>query len=580
MRKILCTKVLLCLCWIHCFGQVEISTTTTETYSKEIEEKLNNSISTYSIISINVEELKRHLIAHPHNFEIFFSIPFYDKLRLTLSENEIRSNNFRAVKTTDGYVEDDLTVMNGKCNTYKGFVNNDPSQFVRLYIDYNTISGVIFEKNVGYIEIYPLSKFINSEEAKNKFVLFKHNDLKTNNEKCDVTHVKKAINDAKNNIARIKSSACLIAEVATDADYEWYQTYGSFSNAYILSIINIVDGVYSSTFNTRMVITFQNYYTTSADPYSGSTTSDLLNEFRNYWNTNRTSIHRDLAHLFTGRNFGSSFGVASYATLCDPSYRSYGLTVMRPSEFETTAHEIGHNFGADHPSSSECSASNTIMCENTPKIMTFSSFSQGEINSHLSSYSACLSSGFIKMLNGVEAGTIDVVPGSLNQLEAISSSRFSTLYNYNDYDGNGDITLTLYSPNSHSTSMSVWASSTYGHRKVRLTAMNACGTKHEDFVFYILSFFKAVYPNPAKDYLSLEFNNLSDKQDLPDAIELINEKSTKKELTLQIDDLLKDTKNRERNTYHLDISRFERGVWYLHAMKKGRETVVVRLLFE
>lgn len=140
--------------------------------------------------------------------------------------------------------------------------------------------------------------------------------------------------------------------------------------------------------------------------------------------------------------------------------------------------------------------------------------------------------------------------------------------------------IDLYTPNSANTQMYVYSTTTYGSRHVRVTATNTCGSYYEDFVFYIPTFFKAVYPNPAKDYLTLEFNNLSDKAGLPDAIELINEKSIKKELTLPIDNLLKDTKNHDGNKYRLDIRHLERGVWYLHAVKKGYETEVVRLLFE
>lgn len=184
-----------------------------------------------------------------------------------------------------------------------------------------------------------------------------------------------------------------------------------------------------------------------------------------------------------------------------------------------------------------------------------------------------------KKINGAVAGTTPVYPGNLYDLTAESQSP-STSFNYNDYTGSGDMVIDIYYPNSANTQMYVYGTSTYGSRHVRVTATNACGSYYEDFVFYIPSFFKAVYPNPAKEYLTLEFNNLTEKATLPDAVELYNEASMKKEVILTIDDILKDTKNQQGNRYVLDIKDLKRGVWYLHAVRKGYKTEVIRLLFE
>ncbi|MFS0489782.1 S8 family serine peptidase [Leadbetterella byssophila] len=184
-----------------------------------------------------------------------------------------------------------------------------------------------------------------------------------------------------------------------------------------------------------------------------------------------------------------------------------------------------------------------------------------------------------KRINGTIAGTTPVNPGNLYNLTAESQSP-STSFNYNNYTGSGDMVIDIYYPNSANTQMYVYGTSTNGSRHVRVTATNSCGSYYQDFVFYIPSFFKSVYPNPAKDYLTLDFNDLTEKATLPDAIELYNEASMKKELVLNIDDVLKDTKNQQGNKYILDIKDLKRGVWYLHAVKKGYKTEVIRLLFE
>lgn len=182
-----------------------------------------------------------------------------------------------------------------------------------------------------------------------------------------------------------------------------------------------------------------------------------------------------------------------------------------------------------------------------------------------------------KKINGVINGTVEVTAGSMNYLEASSNSP-GTSFNYDDYNGSGDISITLYSPNTPNTNMYVSSLSTNGLRFVKVTATNSCGNYSEDFVFYMESFLRAVYPNPAKNILTLEFN--TSKETLPDAIELINEKSKKKEVSLSIDDLLKDAQKLQENKYTLDISQLERGVWYLRVINKGLEPKVLRIIFE
>jgi hypothetical protein len=44
--------------------------------------------------------------------------------------------------------------------------------------------------------------------------------------------------------------------------------------------------------------------------------------------------------------------------------------------------------------------------------------------------------------------------------------------------------------------------------------------------------------------------------------------------------VLRDSKSLQGNTYQLDISKLERGVWYLRAVKDGKKTESTRLLFE
>ncbi|UTA66479.1 S8 family serine peptidase [Emticicia sp. 21SJ11W-3] len=182
-----------------------------------------------------------------------------------------------------------------------------------------------------------------------------------------------------------------------------------------------------------------------------------------------------------------------------------------------------------------------------------------------------------KKVNGVVAGTVEVFGGNTYSLLASSNSP-GTSFNYNDYTGSGTISLTIYNPSSASTNMYVSSTSTNGNRFVKVTATNTCGSYNEDLVFYVRPSFRLAYPNPAKGQLTLEFNGVDET--LPDAIELINEKSGRKEMALTKDAIMRDIHKQQDNKYTIDVSKLERGTWYMRVVKKGAKAEVIRLILD
>ena len=134
------------------------------------------------------------------------------------------------------------------------------------------------------------------------------------------------------------AGAMKVVQLATDADYEFFQQQGGTSgaNAKILSVLNGVDAIYRSQLNLTISVVFQNVWTTPADPYTHTASSSLLSEFANYWNNNFTStVNFDLAHLFTGRDLdGGVVGVAYVSAVCS-SFR-YCLLYTSPSPRDAT----------------------------------------------------------------------------------------------------------------------------------------------------------------------------------------------------------------------------------------------------
>jgi hypothetical protein len=151
-----------------------------------------------------------------------------------------------------------------------------------------------------------------------------------------------------------------VAEVACDMDVEWWDHFGSDSGATsrIESIINTVNLQYEPQVGIRHEISMIVIRSQEPDPYSSNDSGVLLGQFRSHWLSSMGAFSRDMAHMFSGRNFdGSTIGVAWVGVVCSTNLH-YGLS-QRLSGFscqtDLVAHEMGHNWNAPHCSGG-CSA--------------------------------------------------------------------------------------------------------------------------------------------------------------------------------------------------------------------------------
>ncbi|MCE6988287.1 S8 family serine peptidase [Dyadobacter sp. CY323] len=168
----------------------------------------------------------------------------------------------------------------------------------------------------------------------------------------------------------------------------------------------------------------------------------------------------------------------------------------------------------------------------------------------------------VKTVNTVVTSTASVNAGGLYNLAATSSSPLTT-FNYNNYTGSGDMAVDIYNPNSPSTQMYVLANSTNGYRKVKVMATNSCGNYAEDFVFLLSSGMLKVYPNPAKDFLTLEFGSTEIEEFLPYEIQLFSETLTKPDRIIFVRETLVQQK------IAIYVGDLPRGTYYLHLLYRS-----------
>ncbi len=226
------------------------------------------------------------------------------------------------------------------------------------------------------------------------------------------------------------------AEIAIDCDFNMFQRRGSsipnVQNT-VTTIMNGVGVIYARDVDCDFLIT--NVMVRIQPTYS-STTTGLLSEFRNRWNSQHTGIQRDLAHLFSGKNNpGSTIGVATRGALCSRS-TAYGVSWVLYTSSNTrrialVAHEIGHTFNAGHCNgSSECH----IMCDVIGRCGVLTRFAPVTIN---------VIRNFINRRSCVRPPPPPIIPTLTSVTPSTTNSRTPGLITVTGTDLNSVTNLTL-----------------------------------------------------------------------------------------------------------------------------------------
>jgi len=179
----------------------------------------------------------------------------------------------------------------------------------------------------------------------------------------------------KSTEAATRGELICTAQMACDTDYEFFQDYGAQTESRINQVINGLNSQYESQLSLTHEITTIIVRSTSSDPYNTNDPVALLDQFSTEWYNNNGSIPRDIAHMFSGRDFsGSTIGIAYLQAMCS-NWLGYSL-VENYGNFscatDLSAHELGHNWSAGHCSCTNNTMNSYLTCAN--------SFSSATIN--------------------------------------------------------------------------------------------------------------------------------------------------------------------------------------------------------
>ncbi len=251
---------------------------------------------------------------------------------------------------------------------YRGSIIGMADSVVAATYDEAGFRGKIQLADGTRLWVEPLASRI-AAASPEQHIVYRDQDLIGHQDSCPEPVNAHDHGDSEDNAGAVAgaSPGLYVAEIAIDADFEYYLAHDSSTTAVqnqINTVINAMNLEYERDVQIRHVITTIIVRTSESDPYTFTDSDSLLNQFRSHWNNFQTGIHRDAAQLFTGRDVDSNvIGIAYLGEICTSSSYSVVQSDFSGSDalaYQTdlSAHELGHNWGASH-----CS------CENPPYTM-------------------------------------------------------------------------------------------------------------------------------------------------------------------------------------------------------------------
>lgn len=258
---------------------------------------------------------------------------------------------------------------------FVGSIKNEPGSYAFATITPNGEIRTIIHRDGDTIVNEMLPSTANKEGKVASRVVDHYKDFPDRGFSCGVDDVfinsdpfhkksklERLISEAKANQVSIiseKSATQRRADIIVDSDYELFQKFGSEAATftYITNLFTYISSRYqaevAARFNLKQIV----IRTTSADPWSQTSTSEMLTELATHWNgPSYSSIPRHHVHLLSGKSAGG--GIAYVGTLGNQGY-AYGVSANINGNFNpaspqviwdsvVVAHEIGHAFGSGH----------------------------------------------------------------------------------------------------------------------------------------------------------------------------------------------------------------------------------------
>jgi len=347
--------------------------------------------STTKTISLDNEDLATKSTVFTQSIDL----GEYGTYQLSLEQTKLFS---------DGYLERRANKNDGMKLplTFKGKIQGEPNTLVSLTTSEGFVSGFI-DTGEEVIFFEPYNTF-NTSAIENELIIYYQRDVIDQEHTCAANHTEQHTTQFTPQDDQLKSvmTGCYEVEMVLVADFDMYQKRGTNTLSHIMSVLSNTQNNYDDEFNDPITFVVVDDYiatTSGMDLWSSTTNaSTLLGEFED---SDISDVAYDLASLWVTRDiFGvdnqgnannAVAGVANTSGVCSNRYNlieDYTNSIVVLGAL--LAHEIGHNFSAEH----DPLGSGTIMAPAPSTSGIWSIESQDAINAFYPTATCLCASGY------------------------------------------------------------------------------------------------------------------------------------------------------------------------------------------